>query len=473
MANPLREYQTDAVSQGYHVVRDAGGFYIQHPPGMGKSLSAITLARLLKVGRVVIVCPPVAIGVWKREINKWWPEHPRIWSDTTGFPLSEANTGVVIVSYDSLVDPMPAEGKPKSVYGQLRTDMLRGWEPELLLLDEAQYAKSPDSLRARAVWNLRSRSIYCVALSGTPQHNALDLWAQYRMIAPDEPLFARPFGQYKKSLLLLGGPNGNWPMKDKRTGRLRFRPGAEAEIAQAIAPYTHIADSKLLNVPEPVESVVPVKLDGTERKVYQNMENLLRNQFPDGSEAEAEIVLTKLLRLEQIAAGHVNTTDGQVKRFGHSKLDALRELLEEREDQKVIVACRFHMDIIGIQEMLKKMGRAYYTIDGTVKAADRTKAEEAFQSEPGNHVMILQYQAGGVAITLTAAQTMILYTLDPSVIRYRQMIGRVFRIGLDHYVQVISLLAEMTQDEVVYGGLKAGVEHTDLARMMLNHLHRK
>lgn len=81
-------------------------------------------------------------------------------------------------------------------------------------------------------------------------------------------------------------------------------------------------------------------------------------------------------------------------------------------------------------------------------------------------VLLLQYKAGGTALTLTKAKTLILYSLNPSTIDLRQMIGRVYRIGQTTNVQVLPLLAENTVDVRLWHGLKLNLEHVELARYL-------
>jgi len=424
---------------------------------MGKTLGAIARARLLKVHRVAVVCPPIALGVWQREMRKWWP--------TFGGEMR-------CISYDSLYDPVPsANGTKRRTQGRSRLQDLCDWSPELLILDEAHYVKSPDSKRTRACMQLARCSIYRVLLSGTPTHNVLDAWAQYRIIAPDEPLFKLTYSQFRNVMVVLGGPNGNWPMKDKKTGEIRFKPRAREVLVEATATYTHVATADMMELEEPVETAVPFELDRMERIAYDDMERQLRADLPDGTEARAEIVLTKMLRLTQIAAGHVTNAKAETVNLGTSRLDTTLGILAERPDQKVVIACRFKRDIQLLRDELNSQGRAVCIIDGSVSPRTRTQLEDWFQRPDTNKsaVMLLQYQAGGTAITLHASHTLILHTLDLSVIRYRQMIGRIWRLGQRGLCEVIVPVAEDTQDEQALAGLKSGDDNR-LAKLLLDKL---
>jgi superfamily II DNA or RNA helicase len=439
--SPLRPYQADAAIKGAARIRASGGFYVQHPPGAGKSLTAIAIARLLKAESIVIVCPLVAIGVWYREIAQWWPG--RKFNPT-------------VVNYDKLLD--------KKELARL-CDMM----PDLLIVDEGQYVKSITAGRTKAVAKLASSSAGVLYLSGTPAHSPIDWWAQYRVIARGVPAFSMNFSTYKQQLVVMGGPNNNWPMKDKKTGQLRVRPEAYRKIVQAMEPYTHTAMDALADLETPVEQEISFDLSAPERRVYDDMAQYLRAELDADTEANAEIVLTKLLRLTQIAAGHVTDNKGKTYEVGHSREHALADLLEQHADEKVVIATRFKEDVRRLREWISKT-RPVEFIDGSVSGSHRTVVEDWFQTVNAPAVMILQYQAGGVAITLHAAKTLILYTLDPSVIRYRQMIGRIWRIGQKGLCRIYTLTANDTQDSLMLGGLQKGYEQVDLARVLLTHL---
>jgi SNF2 family DNA or RNA helicase len=439
---------------------------------MGKSLGAIALHRKLLSERTAIVCPVVAQGVWRREFEKWLPGLVISDIDSMG-----SSTQVVITTYDKLKDPKAGNALAQRRTGAGRLHKLQAWAPELLILDEAQYIKSPSAARTRAMWKLAAAAQWKLLLSGTPAHSPLDWWSQFRVIAPHEPVFRQTYSEYKQStVVLMQGPNGAYPVRG-RNGALVVKVDGHKRVVDAMAPYVHAVPKSVLNLPEPIVTEVPITLSTAERKAYTQMETMLRTELIDGkgeiTEANATIVLTKILRLTQIAAGHVTSEDGESIHVGRSKLDGALELLAEREDEKVVVACRFKRDIMDLASELEKAGRPYRIIAGNVTGAKRTQAEDWFQTEPHNGVMIIQYQAGGVAITLTAATTLIMYTLTPSVIQWEQTTSRVHRIGTTTNVQVLYLIAQQTQDEIMLAALQRGASVVDMCRLLLRYLNRE
>jgi SNF2 family DNA or RNA helicase len=461
----LFDYQKHGIIAAFNRLNESNGFYLQWKAGMGKSLGAIALHRMLHSRRTVIVCPVVAVGVWHRQFKKWLPE-TRLVNDT---PTDDCD--VVVTTYDKIKDPRASSISQQRRTGSDRMHRLQAWEPDLLILDEAQYFKSPNTGRTRAVWKLAAAARFKLLMSGTPAHSPLDWWSQFRVIAPSEPVFRQQFREYRNEIMVLAGPNGNWAMRSRSGAFLTKKDGYD-KLVRAMAPYVHAVAKDVLHLPEPLVTEVPVTLDQKEQKAYDEMRDYLRTELSDATEANATIVLTQIMRLVQIAAGHVTDEAGNTVDVGSSKLDACMELLDQRDDEKVVIACRFKRDIARLKAELEKRQRPFRVIDGSVSQGARTAAEDWFQNEQHSGVMLLNYQAGGVAITLTKATTLIMYTLTPSVIQWEQMLARVHRIGTETNVQVLYLLAE-AQDNLLLSGLKAGASMVDMARLLLKYLKRR
>jgi SNF2 family DNA or RNA helicase len=439
---------------------------------MGKTLGTLAIARFLKLGRVVVVAPVVAKGVWRREVAKWWPDARCAEVDDIEDLQGEQPT-FVLISYDKLIDPIPADPhKMRRLVGRDRLHTLLRWTPDLVIFDEAHYVKDHKTKRSRAAQKLAGGSRYRLLLSGTPAHSPLDWWSQYRLIDPRAPMWSQAFARYREDVMVLTGPNGNWPKRGP-DGRPMMRPGAQNRILDAMAPYTHHADASLVHLPEPIETLISVTLSPTERKHYREMATYLRTELDPETDAEAMIVLTKMLRLTQISAGFVTDQNGVVRDLGTSKLDACLEMLAERAHQKVVVSCRFAHDIVRLRKALEARSVDFRVLSGETPEKLRPGIEDWFQKEAAPKVLVIQQRAGGVAITLSEADCMIFFTLENSVVQWRQTWGRVWRIGQKGHVQIMYLLGDNTQDETQLVGLKEGANMVTLARMMLNQLRRQ
>jgi SNF2 family DNA or RNA helicase len=203
------------------------------------------------------------------------------------------------------------------------------------------------------------------------------------------------------------------------------------------------------------------------------MVRYLRTVLDPDTEAEASIVLTQMLRLAQISAGFVTDQAREVHDLGTSKLDACLELLEERDQKKVVVSCRFRHDIERLRTALGAREVDFRVLDGSTPEKVRPQIEDWFQNTPGPKVLVIQQRAGGVAITLSKADCLIFFTLESSIPMWRQTWGRVWRIGQLGHVQIIYLVGDNTIDETQLVKLKEGASLVDMARAFLNNIRNR
>ena len=151
--------------------------------------------------------------------------------------------------------------------------------------------------------------------------------------------------------------------------------------------------------------------------------------------------------------------------ISRAKLDVLEDLIDSAnaEGRKVVVIARFLPEIDAISAMLKKCGIVHAMITGEVK--DRSAEVERFQNDPEVTVFVGQIQTAAMGITLTAASTMIFYSLDYSMSNYEQARARIHRVGQRNACTYIHLIAKSTIDVKVLQALR---EKADLARTLID-----
>ena len=445
---PLRSYQVAAIKKALPVLKDTGGFYVQHAPGMGKTLTGLSLSRLLGVSTNVVICPSSAVGVWCREIRQWLGPDISI-TIIEGEeipPRSHKKEGFYIASWGAV----RGDGR-----GYQRRHFLELVRPDLLIADEVHHAKSWSSGNNQALRHLRAKSGSALFLSGTPAHSVEDYWAQYRLLARQTHPWNKTLGEYRDWV-------GVW---DRNHVYLEsYRPAEVAEAMDSMLRLTHVATTAETDWPAPVESIVTVKLSPREQKAYDELEATRWTEV-DGQDISAELAMTKVLRLSQLTGGWVTSKAGTAVKVGSSKLDALVELLEDRPTSNILVAATFTAEIQEMQQRLSKLKtHRVLTIQGGLTWQQKTHIEDTFQRATHPTVLILQYRAGGEAMTLTSASTLIRYSIHPSVIAFTQMNGRAWREGQTKHVEFISLLAEGTLDSEVLQGVRSGLDMVSLAR---------
>jgi SNF2 family DNA or RNA helicase len=463
-------HQIECLQKAVPRIQKTGGFYTMWDPGTGKTLEAICQLKKLGVRRILVLAPVVAVGVWADpnpevgQLAHWWPEADAVvlrdqsWIDYFGSAKVRAqwSSGTTdtplcfVTNYDQLV------GKT----GKKRLERLLKVGYDALVLDEAQYIKGPNTQRTKATVKLDERCDYRLLLSGTPAHSPLDWWSQMRLICPSEPVWNVKFSTYREWIAIPGGPNGRWERG--------FHPHAVALALKTMDPYTHTVKVEQLGLPEPITTVVPVELSPYERRAYDQMESQLVVEIEGEERMTAQIALTKMLRLQQITAGHLQDSG-----YPSTKMKACLDLLEERSHKKVVIACRFKPEMRELKKHLEKIKRPYMVISGETPQAERPRIQARFQGEDKPYVLLLQYRAGGMSLTLTRAAALILYSLESSYINYQQMIGRVYRKGTTTHVQILPLIATDTYDQIVYGGLQTKATEEDLARLLIAFAKRR
>jgi SNF2 family DNA or RNA helicase len=173
-----------------------------------------------------------------------------------------------------------------------------------------------------------------------------------------------------------------------------------------------------------------------------------------------------LLRLSQLTGGFIGDDEGNApQNISRAKLNALADIMEEaqQEGKKLVIIARFVAEIKAICAMLGKSGIGYALITGGVK--DREEQVRRFQQEPDCTVFVGQIATAGLGITLTAASTMVFYSLDYSMSNFEQAKARIHRVGQKENCTYLYLAAKGTVDEKV---LKALQNKADLAKMLVD-----
>jgi SNF2 family DNA or RNA helicase len=172
----------------------------------------------------------------------------------------------------------------------------------------------------------------------------------------------------------------------------------------------------------------------------------------------ADGVLALITRAKQLANGALTRDDeGHVHFTGESgKIDTLFEMLEERGivgdsggDMKIIIASQFNELLAAVGDRLQKAKVGYHLMTGATSDSKRDKMMKEFQAEGGHRVFMLNSKAGGVSVTLDAADEV--HALDemwdPG--DNEQLEDRVHRASRNHKVTIFHYIGEGTIDEKI------------------------
>jgi SNF2 family DNA or RNA helicase len=129
------------------------------------------------------------------------------------------------------------------------------------------------------------------------------------------------------------------------------------------------------------------------------------------------------------------------------------ELIDKCLDQgkKVIVFTNFTQTLDAIQEKYKKNS---VVLDGRMSKEKRQESVDRFQNEDKIKVFISNIIAGGVGITLTAAETVIMNDLSFVPAHHSQAEDRAYRYGQKNSVLVYYPVFENTIEVNIYNILQ-------------------
>lgn len=312
----------------------------------------------------------------------------------------------------------------------------------LVVIDESQHIKARNSKSSRIAGRIRN-SDYKVILSGTPFDDLTDdpqeIWAQMRFLAPW--VLGTRWKEYDELYLT---PTGYMGYKRK------FRPGMLDRILEMVQPYCRRVTKDVLDLPPLEFQRIRVPLFGRQRRIYEEMKTEMVTELTAETNVTADLVITQLVKLQQICGGFIKDDEGEIHQVGRAKLRRLARLLENME-LPVVIFAKYLEEIRQIETVIPPgicnvasiIGRTRKTRDATLDAFQRGEID----------VLIAQVRTGGVGIDLQRACNGIFYSSTFSFIDFDQAVSRLHRAGQTRPVKFFLLGAENTVDMEIYNAL--------------------
>lgn len=421
--------------------------------GTGKTITSIAITGVLakagRIGRVLIVAPLSILGVWEAEFARFadFPYFLAVLEGTGAKKLDTLRhmTGaalqVAVVNYESA--------------WRMEKDLL-AWRPGLIIADEGHKIKTHNIAASKAMHRLGRAASYRLLLTGTVITNkAIDVFSQYKFTNP--AIFGQSFYAFRNRYFDMVGYGNHTPVLKK---------SMEAELVEKMHAIAYRATkAECLDLPETTDILRQVDLEPAALRIYRG---LVKESYAElsGGEVTAPNILTRLLRLSQLTGGFIgNDETAAVEQVSAAKLSALEDILDGAvaEGKKLVIIARFLPEIRAICKLLEKRGLRYSCITGEVK--NREEQVEQFQKEPEVAAFVGQIATAGLGITLTAASTMVFYSLDYSMSNFEQTKARIHRVGQRMPCTYLYLVARGTVDEKVLLALK---NKADLAKTLVD-----
>ena len=433
----------------------AGGFVVHNT---GKTITTILgivergeRAFPATVTPVVCVVPASVVDSWLTEWAAWAPDYRAVaWRGSPASRKALVGTAdVYVVGYDTARNDAATVGGP-----------LAKLAPATVVADECHYLKTPTAKRSLAVRRLARHAANFIALSGTPiTHDPGDLWPTLEGL---EPLAWPSKERYVRRYC-------NEVQGDYKTEIIGLNPHTEPEFRSSLlGQHRRVAKADVLTqLPPKIYSVRTVELPPAWRQAYDDLEDLMIADLPEGDELAVMDVLVQLGCLQRLASTaadveitygpDVDERTGKEKRHIHLvlkapcwKADALLEVLAERPGSPVVSFAPSKQLTMLAGAAAEQAGYSVGYVVGGQTAADRTATVDAFQA--GKYDLLAATTgAGGTGLTLTAAGTVVFLARPWSLVEALQAEDRCHRIGSEIHdsIEVIDVVAANTVDSRV------------------------
>lgn len=427
----MRHYQEEGVARGLQLKRFING----DQPGLGKTLQSIAtlVGAELKGDNVfpcLVICPSALKINWKREFEMWTDKKCIILDDkvkTTWQRWWEMDmASVFICNYESakkyFVKSMP-EKKNLTHSSQIimddRVNMFKS-----VIIDESHRLKDPKSITAKICINITKNKEYIILLTGTPVVNKpIDLFSQLAVMF---------------KLNHFGGADGF---------RQRYCEGGKGATNLAELNYLlnmtcffqRKKEDVLKDLPALTRQTIICSITNRSEfdKVKNDFANFLRNSDLTDAEIKKKVnaeVIVKITMLLQLSA--------------IGKIEAAQEYIDEvvGSGMKIIIGVKHQI----IVDMLMKEYPKAVCVTGRQNGIQKQDSVDSFQKKTDTNIIIVNYKAGGVGITLTAGSELLLLELPWTQADCEQFEARAHRMGQPSSVRAAYLLGENTLDQWMY-----------------------
>lgn len=400
-------------------------------PSLMRILDLIKTEEVTTNKKALVIAPKSALGSWERDIE--------LFDKSDQKRLIEC---VDLINYDKVW-----RGDKTSKYHK---------EYACIILDEAHSIKNRTSKRSAFILKIATMSKYRYILTGTPISNGQleNIWSLYCFLNP-YMVRGRVYSKiFKNAMKGNGEKKGSYYEFQDRYCILNryFQPTSYinvAELQDIINDHSYrVKKIDCLDLPEKLpDEILKIDLSPKTKGLYKSLH---RASAILEYEVLAENPLARMIKLRQLASGHLKNGDEQLI-FETEKLDALQDIIESFEsDKKLVIFADFKQSITMIVDLLKKLKISHVVLDGEQK---EKKIWRTFQSDPKIRIIVCQYQTASAGIDLFASDTMIFYepTLRSQILE--QARDRIHRTGQREKCSYIHLITKGTIEVDIYRAL--------------------
>jgi SNF2 family DNA or RNA helicase len=452
------KHQLEAIEIARHL-KDYALFF---ECGTGKTATAINILRCkfnrqLKVGRTLVVCPPIVIQNWRDE----WLTHsnvdPRSVVTLSGTGkrrlkkfndqcIKEYSGGrIVITNYESLLMP--------DLYSAITK-----WRPEYIIYDESQRVKNPQAKRSKLAYKLANPRHKLPAevllLSGTPVLNSpMDIFQQYKIMDGGDT-FGNNFMFFRDTYFY--DRNKGMPKHLYFPDWVIHPNSIEKMNALIFKKASRVTKDEALDLPPLVQKTIRVDMSPQQKAAYDSMKKdfIAFIDTNKGKKATyATLGMTKALRLQQIVSGYAKVEDGnEIVLEATPKLKALKEMLIDlTPNHKVLVWATWRNNYVQLRKVCQDINVQFVEVHGDIPTGIKHNNVSRFNTNDDIRVLIGHPGSAGLGINLVSSDVSIFYSRSFSLEHSLQAEARNHRGGSEIHKKItrIDIVVGGTIDELV------------------------
>lgn len=404
----------------------AGRSLLADDMGLGKTIQAIAaveiLARAVAVERILIICPTSLKHQWKQEIEKFSSRDVLV---VEGL-LARRTVAYTVDSFYKIINY-------DVVFRD--SDLIHRWNPDVIILDEAQRIKNWKTRTAQSVKRLESK--YALVLTGTPLENRLE--ELHSIVEFVDRFRLGPMFHFLDQ-------HQHLDEQGKVVGYKNL-----GKIAQTLEPILlrRNKNEVLKELPEKLEKNYFVPMTKEQMQHHEeNREIVARivakwRRYGFLTEADQRRLMIALQNM-RMSCNSTYLLDKKTD-FGVKADEAMTVLNEifEKPDAKVVIFSQWLRMHELLERRLEGTKWKHILFYGGVPGVQRKKLIQQFKEDERCRAF-LSTDAGGVGLNLQNASAVINMDLpwNPAVLDQR--IGRVHRLGQHQPVRVVNFVAQGT-----------------------------
>ena len=402
--------------------------------GLGKTIQSLAWVHLHPEKKpVVVVCPAHLKLNWAQEIEETFPKKQNV-QVLYGTDFSQPLYGeIIIVNYEILANKYE---EYKDTLGKKRYREITntGWvdylikiKPQILIIDEAHYIKTPKAFRTKSVKKLARKSQHRMGLTGTPITNR-PIEGYYISSVIDKTLFP-DFWFFVQHYCDAKHNGFGWDYTGSSNKAELYKELQSIMIRRK-------KNKVLPELPDKIYSYVPMQL--TNEREYRYAEDSFIVYLTELKGAEAGEKARQAQHLVKIEALKQLCIKGKMK----NAITWIHNFIENNLDNGKLIVYTTHIETVNI--LMKEFGKVAVKVDGSVNVIKKKEAEIIFQNNDKIRLLVGNIKAAGTGLNLTAATAEAFLELPWTPGELVQAEDRAHRIKQKYSVNIYYLLADKT-----------------------------